>query len=647
MLAEGKVETVVRSHGIWRAGPRTMSSAVMAPDSPAPGGSSLAALLRSTLPSSAALAGPSSSAYLDSLLRLPLATITALPSAHAQSTLKTDDQLSSLAYKSYPLFLTTHAVAASVTAHTQQLLAKLQHLDTATDVLQQQALSFDAEIREIQKGRTRLAVVQERIEQLELLLDIPGVVDACITAGYWADALDLARTLAKIIITFSAPSSALSVAKAFPVDGPNGTHLLLAHLRSSAVQSLAHLRAKVLASLLSRTLKLPQAVRAFAILRKLNDPLLLFADPAHPSKQQPLVLNEEVLEHLFLRGRWACAREALGEVEGMLKACGVSVEGALQHERRRDDDPEEQVVRYVKRWVEIWREIIGESLGVYVEVFLPSSSSAVASSEPLKSFLAQALSSLALLLTSALPSLTTTSSLLSISTQLSYCSHAFSRSGLEFYNFLELREAIEHRVGELVVEGWRDAGEAWERELAQGQSAVAVKGKGRKRREILPWLVAPEGLTSLLALPIPTPSESWTSAPPSALALLPPLARLLNAHATTLNALRLFPAISLYPVLLDAQQIALDEATTSLRAFLAEFSAALPPPLQPSEEEEEEEPDEELLAMHARVDEEKRVMGFLEGAFTSWRAWCEGGLCEGVYGELQASATERVEGVEQ
>ncbi|CEQ42960.1 SPOSA6832_04835, partial [Sporobolomyces salmonicolor] len=316
---------------------------------------------------------------------------------------------------------------------------------------------------------------------------------------------------------------------------------------------------------------------------------------------------------------------------------------------------------------------------MYTEVFLSSSALAHAPAataamidnfhvpshaldpcSPLHLFLSTALTSLSNTLSSALPALTSPSSLSSLLTQLSYCSHSFARHGLDFREVLDLRQRVELRIGRITVAEWELAGRKWEKEWRDGWessgaalSTIAAKARRSGRTPIADWLVVPEGLAALLSTPLPDPPstltapshQAWHHQPPAALSLLPPLARFLNAHATSLNSLRLLPPLSLYPSLRAAQARELDRATQVLAAFtdawLTSFNATpLPRPTAvfPSQERGNGKGDDDQLLLteeekqllRERDDEKRLVTAAIAWFGRAIVPWCEGALERGV-----------------
>ncbi|KAL8287101.1 hypothetical protein RQP46_004107 [Phenoliferia psychrophenolica] len=596
-----------------------------------------------------------STEYLASLLGLPLASLQALPSSLATLSTSLDTDLSSLAFTRYSSFLLSHAATQSISSSFSTLSSELGSLLDSTSQLEVASGAFESRVHEVRRKRERMARVRERMEEVEELLEASSVVDACVRAGYWTEAIDVASRLAEL-------HNRLSSARDDSED-PNsgkGALLLLDRVRDEVSLALLALRARVLESLLQRGLKLPAAVRGVGILRRMNAGGLGLEGIGGDSHGG---MGEEALRIVFLAARWRCLRAELDSVEGQMAASGITLVSNLsssQNGHHHHDDsavgPEEndERTRWAKRWIELWREVVGETIGMYTEVFLAgtaydaddSSAESLSPTAPLSLFLASSLSALSATLIATLPAITSTASLSSLLTQLSYCSHSFARYGLEFREIEQIRERVERRVGVIIVAELEGAGQRWEKEWRDGWEG-GIRRRGRDRQALAQWLVVPEGLATALSTPLPPPpdetaSAAWHHQPSPSLSLLPPLARFLNAHATALNSLRLLPAISLFPVLRQAQGRALERATKVLAAFVDAWAVNAEAHAPPQDLDLDSLSSEERAAELVRTDE-KLLIGFAIAAFGRWVVpWCEGALRVGVYGAL--AGTEDVVG---
>lgn len=551
---------------------------------------------------------PAAPPYLSSLLAQPLSALQSLPTSLATLSTSLDNDLSSLAFTRYSSFLLSYTAAQSISTSFTTLSDSLSALLDSTSALEAAASSFETRVHTVREKRERMARVRERVEEVEELLEAPSVVDACVRAGHWSEAIDVAVRLEDLHKRLAKTVSS------DPEGEGTGALRLVNRVRTEVGVALLSLRARVLESLLHRSLKLPGAVRGIGILRRIAERGVGAGDAgdaaAKPTGKRK-ELDEDALRVVFLVARWRCLRTELESVEAQMAASGIQLAGAepplAQQDANVTVEENDERMRWTKRWIEVWREVVGDTVSMFAEVFLASSSlhplggatsaptevdlaipaHALAPSAPLHLFLSTALNSLASVLTRAIAGLNSTASLSSLLTQLTYCSHSFARYGLDFRDWIQLRERIELRIGRIVAAEWETAGRKWEREWRDGwensggTATTAAKARRAGRVPLSDWLVAPEGVASLLSTPTPDAAPSatvpadWHHQPSPSLALLPPIARFLNAHATALNALRLIPPVSLYLPLRRAQAVELDRATQVLAAFIDAWLASL------------------------------------------------------------------------
>ncbi|KAM0788542.1 hypothetical protein ACM66B_001670 [Microbotryomycetes sp. NB124-2] len=626
----------------------------------------------------ALLSNPKSQQYLASLLSMPLPTLQQLPNSLATLANTLDNDLSSLAFTRYSSFLLAHSAAQSMSTSFTTLSKSLNGFLESTDALKSVVGSFEQRVAEPRRKRERMSLVRERMEEVEELLEAPSVVEACVRAGYWSEAIDVALRLSDMHQRLSKLADADHQGR--------GALLLLSRVKDQVGIALLSLRARVLDSLAQRGLKLPGAVRGVGILRRIGERGLLgtLVGTSSSSSTATRELDEDGLRIVFLAARWNCLKAELDAVEAQMAASGIKLaEGSSARYNQTDEtalvEENEERTRWTKRWIEVWREIVGETVGMYTELFLSSTLPAAAAAAnaaaprdrgqtlpptaPLALFLTTALTNLADIFSVVVPSLVSTSSLSSLLTQLSYCSQSFARFGLDFREIQQLRERVEVRVGRIIVTEWEQAGRKWEKEWrdgweggAKGTTAAAARRIQLLggRAPISDWLVVPEGLSQVASTAVPEPvnikeryPSKWHHQPPPALALLPPLARFLNAHATALNSLRLLPPLSLYPQLLVAQARELDRATQVLAAFAdAWLSSSAAHPVSPHPDGDLSQ--EERMLQQIR-DDERHLITFAITVFGRWVVpWCEGALKVGVYGQVTSDeASVRLLGLKQ
>ena len=389
----------------------------------------------------------------------------------------------------------------------------------AADGLSRACDAFDKHAGPALKRRAKIGEALEHVDRLGDILELPRLVATCVRAGHWAEALDLAQRADELELR--ARASDLT-----------GSARLLRKVKDEIVREIVGLRARVLETLRERTLKLPAAMRSIAILRRLGD-----------GKD-----NEPTLRLIFLAARADC-------LSGQLDQLQAGAHG----------DADEDRVRFVKRWIEIWRDVVGDTAAIYADVFGPSGAKAMVA---LHTFLQHALSRLLAMLQSHLPHITPVSSLSALLTQLSYCAAAFGRHGLDFRP--TIASLITQRLSDVITAKWLAAHEALAAELSRAGSTlddwlIAPDARAKLLTTDLPAAPAlPSGLTAPPSLVDAAPIDFSSATPSQSLTLLPPIARLANAHATALNELRLLPAQSLYPTLRSAQTASLVKSGDAL-----------------------------------------------------------------------------------
>ena len=440
---------------------------------------------------------------------------------------------------------------------------------------------------------------------------------------------------------------------------------LLGIVKNEVEVEIKSLRARIIESLRGRGLKLPSAVKSVSLIRRMStfnlasSPNAFAAPPSSTAESTPASLTEPELRMTFLVSRWDCLRLQLEQME--ISAGSV---GSSSNDR----------VRYVKRWIEVWRETIGETTTIYSEIFLnpsssqlfpPSSSSsapAVAPSDPpaseqsysqltqenipvlqlvhpqsvLITFLSKSVASLHSMLLNQLPHIIPISSLASLQTQLAYCSTAFSKFGFDFRHLAN--DLITDRVQDVITAHFQIATDIFAKDLSRAQPLKTTKGG--KSRITIKALIASDSKQSILHLDEAISAlhdnlNTTSPQPPSFVALFPPLTKLLNAHASALNELRLLPLLKLYPALRKAQLEQLVLCAQELNQFLlrtdpaSAYTVQAAPSLSEVNTEGIEEDDNQSMLQRFTIVFAKCVV-----------PWCIWALTEGVYPDLSKEPNE-------
>lgn len=481
-------------------------------------------------------------------------------------------------------------------------------------------------ITPILSSRARLNLVRNNIASIEDILSIPRLVSTCIRGGWWSEAVDLAFRARELEDILKPPTTSK--------DTTNTRRSLLGKVREDVEDELEALRSRIIEGFRGRGLKLPSAVRSIALLRRLSAAGKSI-NKGKTSNATSKALSEPELRLTFLASRWDCLRSQLEQLEMSASSSSTS------------DDR----LRSIKRWIEAWREIVGETVNVYSEIFLvppetgsDDSDPSIAKSKknaarslalddaspPLALFLSQAQNALKLLLQQQLPHITAVSSLVSLQTQLSYCSAAFSKFGFDFRHIPN--RSIAARVLQLTCERFDTAVEAFRKDLSRALTQSGARNG--KPRLVVSALIAAEALDSISALEesdLTLASTSKTSHPPAYIALFPPLAKLVNAYASALNELRLLPITSLYPSVVRALRTSEVDAASALQDFM---DTALQSQAAYSESDDQIESEEQTRIL--------RHMGTIfSRCITPWVSWA---LDDIVYPDLDKSRWREMDG---
>ncbi|GAA5933991.1 uncharacterized protein JCM15063_000526 [Sporobolomyces koalae] len=610
------------------------------------------------------LSNPATPPYLATLLAQPLPQLQALPKTLDSLSTTLDSDLSTLAFTRYQSFLLSHASSETISTSFSTLSESLSSLLDSTLELEHSAASFDLAVRDIRLRRDKIRSVRDQLEPIEELLDSSKVVEQCVRTGQWNEAIQISNRI-----------QTLRRNRYSSTTGTSRGEGILARVEHDVERALSGLKGKVLATLEERSLKLPGAVRGIGILRKINshkhkNPR---SDPDSSRPESDEEIEEEGLRLIFLSARWKCFKQELDQIEAQMSASGISRDSTTKFTKVTVEENDERT-RWIKRWIEVWREIVGETIGMYTEVFLnhlPAAESNESVDEffvprprlpataPLDLFLSNSLSSLSSVLHHSLPALTSTASLSTLLTQLSYCSNSFIRHGLQFHSHLSLSSLFSSRISEIMLSEWEQAGKKWEMEWRNGWSqsgstALTTTSSRLRRSGKLPikdWLVVPEGTTTLFSTALPPPPAAatrtgtdWSHQPAPTLALLPPLAHLVNSYVQSLNSLRLLPPLSILDTLRKAQSRELERASRVLEAFVdAWLSSFLAAGGGGSVNGGGAIGDEEVVVKEEREEEKRIVLTAVVWFGRELVPWVHRALTVGVYKELERNRDVELE----
>ncbi|KAF8913171.1 Dor1-like family-domain-containing protein [Gymnopilus junonius] len=548
---------------------------------------------------------PSSQSYLSILTTYGLQELTAEPTILQTQSHHLTSSLTSLTHTSYPTFLSLHKTTKALTTSLTSLSSSLDALlNSSLPALEESAAGWKDRTESVLKERSKAKVVLEQHEKIRDLLEIPLLIDTCVRNGYFAEALSLvahAKALAANASTSNKP-----------------TPLILSSVLSEVHHSVMQMLLSLLTTLYEPNRKLPALWKAVNFLRKMDvfGPSSPFAsapthlkgaqtetDSKHIEHFADFISSEEQIALAFLVGRESCLKSTL-------EPSGSDISRMTNH-GELDDREKEDLARYLKKYIDLWREGVYDITTQYSTIFLEKSSSSILqpstakptspttptpSSEPsnhdqewiqlhalITTYTSRALTVHLLPVLSPSLHLLSLSLLPSLLTQLTYCSTAFARVGLDFRAILSV--LFSDAVAEVISKEFKATGVTFESRFkvpsapGQSQSSREINGARKSKwKQPSKWLVT-SGNAALPPVPVtpatpasPSFAQSPPHIPPQILASYPPLAEHTNTILGVLNGLRLLAPTSILPTLarvLDDEVLA--KGGQALQAYIKAF----------------------------------------------------------------------------
>jgi len=522
-----------------------------------------------------------SQSYLSNLTTCSLQDLLSEPTILQTQSHHLTSSLTSLTHTSYPTFLSLHQTTNALTTSLTSLSSSLDSLlNSSLPALEETAAGWKSRTEAVLKERSKARVVLEQHEKIRDLLEIPILIDTCVRNGYFAEALSLVSHAKALAANASAANKPPS--------------LILSSVLSEVHYSIMQMLLSLLTTLYEPNRKLPALWKAVNFLRKMDvfGPSSPFASaPQHLKATLALadldksvdlladdISSEEQIALAFLVGRESCLKSTL-------EPCGSDVT-RMTHGGELDEREKEDLARYLKKYIDLWREGVYDVITQYSTIFLekstttiqqPSIKSAKQSSaeSPIDSdqewirlrtlittYASRALTThLIPMLSPSLP-LLSLSLLPSLLTQLTYCSTAFSRVGLDFRGILS--SLFPHAVSEIITHEMRTASDKFISRFKiptggpKQTNTRKANGNLNKSKWDQPstWLIT-SSTASLPPVPItpatptaPSLTQSPPHIPPQILASYPPLAEHTNTILGILNGLRLLAPTSILPILI-------------------------------------------------------------------------------------------------
>ncbi|KAF4622877.1 hypothetical protein D9613_002276 [Agrocybe pediades] len=599
-----------------------------------------------------------SQSYLSALSTYGLQDLLSEPTILQTQSHHLTSSLTSLTHTSYPTFLSLHQTTNALTASLTSLSSSLDSLlNKSLPALEESAAGWKTRTETVLKERNKARVVLDQHEKIRDLLEIPILIDTCVRNGYFAEALSLVSHAKALAANASAANKPPS--------------LILSSVLSEVHYSIMQMLLSLLTTLYEPNRKLPTLWKAVNFLRKMDvfGPSSPFASaPQHlkatlaqvdSDKSVDLlgevISNEEQIALAFLVGRESCLKSTL-------EPCGSDVSRMI-HGAELDEREKEDLARYLKKYIDLWREGVYDVITQYSTIFLEKSTTTIQiqqsstkstqdTTQPpaalpfdadqewirlrtlITTYASRALNThLIPILSPSLP-LLSLSLLPSLLTQLTYCSTAFSRVGLDFRGILS--SLFPHAVIEIITHDLQTASDKFVARFriptGPKQTNIRKSNGNLKVKWDLPsaWAITPSTAT-LPPVPVtpatptaPSLTQSPPHIPPQLLASYPPLADHTNAILGILNGLRLLAPTSILPTLarfLDDEVLC--KGGQALLAYIKAFSSEFDPPSTGSNSDEGDEEYEK---------ERKVLMALGQVYFGVLVPFVRRALVEGVYG---------------
>ena len=581
--------------------------------------------------------------YLSNLTTFGLQELLSEPTVLQTQSHHLTSSLTALTHTSYPTFLSLHHTTNKLTSSLTALSSSLDSLlTTSLPTLEESATAWKDRTETMLNDRSKARVVLEQHEKIRDLLEIPLLIDTCVRNGYFAEALSLASHT-KILA-----GNASSASKPPP--------LILSSVLSEVHHSIMQMLLSLLTTLYEPNRKLPALWKAINFLRKMDvfgpsspftstpPQIKLSVPPIDGDKNLDFITdnisNEEQIALAFLVGRESCLKVAL-------EAFGSDISRLAQHSEL-DDREKEDLARYLKKYIDLWREGVYDIVTQYCTIFLEKPSGPSTSQQsPTKStsdsgqpaemtrlhtlittYASRALTMHLLPLLSPCLPLLSLPILPSLLTQLTYCSTAFARVGLDFQGILS--SLFSHAIAEVVSHEIKTAGDKF---ASKFQNLSTQKDSSAKKVTLEPskWLVTPAVVSSppipnSPTSPIFPPSNSGSAPhiPPHIIASYPPLAEHTNSLLGILNNLRLLAPTSILHTLVRVLD---DDVLGKGGEAILEYIKAIISDNMPNGTILEEE-----AGVEAHEKEDKVAMSTGHVYFSVFVPFMRRALVEGVYG---------------
>lgn len=414
---------------------------------------------------------PGALSYVNHLTTLPLSVITSEPVNLSSEAAVLNSSLSNLCLNECGTFLSLHNTSSTIDSSLAAFEQGIKSLLELIPELEFASHEFQAKAKDIREERKETVLVMEQQEKLLDILELPQLVDTCVRNGYHQEALDLLNHTHKVASIYPDIDYVQEVKK--------------------EVEHAIQLMTTQLFNSLRGNVKLPAVFKTINFLRRLN------------------VLSNDELALVFLSFRLEFLEEQLNYIMADI------------------EDP----AKCLKRYIDIWREGVNDIVMQHDTLFLKDSEagSKDVPRELQAALLHRLLACLFHTLDNKLHLVIEANTIISLMTQLSFCSASFSKIGMDFRPLLV--PLYEKTIVNIVNRALLCASHEF--------SSTIDHGAKEDQSPSLLFLADGSSLSEHVA------STITAQTPPARLAEIPLFAKFLNSLISSLNNLRLLAPMNL------------------------------------------------------------------------------------------------------
>ncbi|KAI9300473.1 Dor1-like family-domain-containing protein [Cunninghamella echinulata] len=346
--------------------------------------------------------------YLTRLKSLTLEELKNEPFTIRETQQQIQSDAQQLAYEDYPSFLHAQTCRRELDTTLNGLDNHFTGMLSSVPALQAACEQFTMEAKTIMQERSKITRVLEHQHSLVDLLELPQLMDTCVWNGYYTEAMDLASHVRLLYTRYP-----LSIVGTIHDQVQTSSDLML-------VQLISHLR---------RPIKLAAAMNVIGYLRRMD-----------------IFTSETELRLAFLRCRHDFVEQKLEKIKKPSLSSSTTttddhhVPFSTKNNINKNNNQStiaavspspstssQETFDYLKKYLDIMREQMFEIATQYMSVFSSKENDTL-----LSNYMIQLITLIQHTLTNHLVDIQDTSALASLLTQLQYCGMSLGRVGLDF-----------------------------------------------------------------------------------------------------------------------------------------------------------------------------------------------------------------------